>query len=145
MGMSTFWLIACVLFMFIEILTVGFLFFWLGIGAFCAFIMALLGLSIPIQVGTFSIISIVLIILMKPLLSKFVKVQNTPTNIDATLGKTCIVTKTVDPITNKCQVKLSSELWTATNANEKDVLNVGDAAKVVKIDGVKLVVEKLNK
>lgn len=141
-SLSTMWLILCGFFMFVEILTTGFLIFWLGVGAFIAFIAASLGFHFAIQMFLFVVTSTILIIFMKPILNKFIKINNNPTNKDALIGKEAIVVAKFDNITNKGQVKLEGEVWTAI-LDSKDTLEVGQKVKVDKIDGVKLVVKPI--
>ena len=64
--MWIFWLIAAGIFFIIEIATVGFLIFWLGIGALLAMITSLFTDNIIIQTAVFVISSAVLIPLTKP-------------------------------------------------------------------------------
>ncbi len=139
-SLSTMWLIACGIFMFIEILTTGFLIFWLGVGAFIAFIAASLGANLLLQVIIFGVVSSLLIIFMKPILDKFVTINNNPTNKDALLGKEAIVVSNFDALTKKGQVKLEGEIWTAI-IESQDEVKVGQKVIVDKIDGVKLVVK----
>lgn len=141
-NMTIFWLVLCGIFMFIEILTTGFLIFWLGVGALCASLAASLGLGLNIQIILFVIVSTLLIILMKPILDKYVQVKKVPTNTNALIGKYGVVTKKIDGcVSSYGLVKVESEIWTATTETGLDTVEVGQKVKIVKIDGVKLIVE----
>ncbi len=71
-----------------------------------------------------------------------INVDLTATNIDALIGKTAIAdTK----ITRKSGViEVFGEQWVCTPIDDKDIRE-GTKVKVVKIDGNKLIVERVNK
>ena len=68
------WLIAAGIFFIIEIATVGFLIFWLGIGALLAMIVSFFTSNIIIQTAVFVISSTILIFATKPLVNKITKI-----------------------------------------------------------------------
>ena len=71
--MWIFWLIAAGIFFVIEIATVGFLIFWLGIGALLAMITSFFTDNLIIQTTVFVVSSSLLIPLTKPLVDKLTK------------------------------------------------------------------------
>ena len=143
MPMWSIWLILSGFFFILEIFTVSFLLFWPAIGAFVAFLLDILGVeSLTIQIGTFSVVSIVLIIFMKPLLKKFVKTNNNSTNIDSIIGKRGIVLKPIDNIACTGQVKVAGEIWSATNETDV-ILPVDTKIEVISTSGVKVKVKKI--
>ena len=138
--MNTSWLIACGIFMLIEILTSGFLILWLAIGALLAFLVSFLDVPFGIELMVFAVSSSLLIIFMKPILKKFIKINDNPTNKDALIGKTAIVTKEFNNVTHTGQVRVDTETWTAL-CNAEEMPQVGQKLTVDKIDGVKLIVK----
>ena len=54
-----------------------------------------------------------------------------------------MVTERIDNFSECGQVKIKGQYWTARGAGENDVFEVGEALKVVSIEGVKLICEKL--
>lgn len=136
------WLILCGIFLLIEIFTVSFLMFWPGIGAFLAFIAAALNASFPVQVGVFSVSTILMIAFMKPLVKKLFKTKDVSMNSKSIIGKTGIVIKKIDNIESVGQVKVSGELWSAFT---EDGENLEEDAEVIveEIQGVKLKVKRL--
>ncbi len=136
------WLIAAAFFFVAEIITVGFFIFWLGIGSLIAMLTSFLTDSIIIQVATFAISSSVLLFFTKPLAKKLSKSDNVATNSFSLINKTGLVTISINPLEGTGQVKVNGEIWSAKT--EKNVLIPKDSQiKVVKIDGVKLVVEQI--
>lgn len=142
--MWLFWLILCGVFLIIEIFTVSFLMFWPGIGAFLAFLTSLITDSQIIQIGVFSISSILLIVFMKPLTKKLFKTnESTTMNSDSLIGKTGVVVKTINMAEGKGQVKVNGELWSAYPSDEKIIINEGEKVMIESITGVKLQVKSL--
>ena len=70
--MWQFWLIAAGVFFVSEMLTVGFLIFWLGVGSLLAMIVSLFTDNLIIQTAVFVVSSVLLIFLTKPFVEKFV-------------------------------------------------------------------------
>ena len=138
------WLILCGIFLIIEIFTATFLTFWLGIGAFFAFLTSLITDSQIIQIGVFAISSITLIILMKPIVKKFFKSNDdTVMNSNSLIGKTGIVIKEINTLEGRGQVKVNGELWSAFTEDENITINEGEKVTVESISGVRLKVKSL--
>lgn len=133
------WLIAAGIFFIIEIATVGFLIFWLGIGALLAMVTSFFTDSILIQTTVFVISSSILIPLTKPLVNRYFDDGKTLiTNAYSLIGKVGIVTTSINALDATGQVKVNGEVWSA-KADED--IKQGTEVEVVKIDGVKLIVK----
>ena len=132
------WLIASGIFFVIEIATVGFLIFWLGIGALLAMITSFITENIIIQTLVFVISSAILIPLTKPLADKFTSKKVIPTNSYSLINKHGIVITDIDPIKGIGQVKVNGEVWSAKADTD---IRKGTTIEVLKIDGVKLIVK----
>ncbi len=141
MSPTAIWLLLCALCLIIEILTVGFLLFFPGVGAFLAFLTSLLIDSLAIQIGVFIVTTTLSIIFLRPLFAKLFKTKDLPTNSDSLIGKTGIVLKEIVGPDNMGQIKVQGEIWSAI-CKEKVTLKVDDTVTVDSIDGVKLVVKK---
>ena len=137
--MWSFWLIAAGIFFVVEIATVGFLVFWLGIGALLAMITSFITDSVMIQTIVFVISSCILIPLTKPLADKFVGKKSVPTNSYSLINKHGIVIQDIDPIHGVGQVKVNGEIWSAKTDDESKILKDTEV-EILKIDGVKLIV-----
>lgn len=137
------WLILCGVFLLIEIFNISFLLIWPGIGSFFAFIAAVLGLPVEIQIAVFAITTIIMIIFMKPLTQKFFKNKDiTKMNNNAMIGKEGVVVKEISPLEETGQVKVAGELWSAITTNDEKI-QINEIIKVMRVDGVKLVVTKV--
>lgn len=138
------WLILCGAFLLIEIFNISFLLIWPGIGSFFAFIASVLGAPIEIQLAVFAISTTIMIIFMKPLTKKLFKNKdNTKMNNDAMIGKKGVVIKEINSTEDVGQVKVAGELWSAIALNDERI-KINEIVEVTKVDGVKLVVTKIN-
>jgi len=128
----------------IEALTTGIVTIWFMAGALLALICQLLHLSIWIQIVVFIISSLLLLIFTRPLVKKYVDTKKTSTNADSLINQTALVTKTIAPF-NAGQVKIKGQIWTAMNINAQENIDTGEEVFIIKIEGVKLIVRKINK
>lgn len=136
------WLIASAIMFLMEIFTISFLLFFPALGAFLAFLCAIFGASMQIQVSVFVISSLLLIAFIRPIVTKFFKTNNVAMNSQSVVGKNAVVIKTIDNINGRGQVKVAGEIWSAISSNDEDI-EEGATVIVLKIEGVKLVVKKV--
>ena len=136
------WLIAAGVFFIAEMITVGFVIFWLGVAAVITCIVSLFTANLFIQMTVFVISSCLLLLLTRPFVDKFANNKETKltTNAYSIIGKEAIVTKSFDSSSKVGQIKVGSEKWTAISEGEAFV--EGDKVKVDSIDGVKAIVSK---
>ena len=133
------WLIISGLFFIGEMITVGFLIFWFGIGALIAMIVSFVTSNIVIQTAVFVISSTILIFTTKPFVKKFVNVKTTKTNAFSIIGKKAIVKKEIKPHSIG-QIKINGEVWSAESENE-DTIPEGSEVEILEIKGVKAIVK----
>ena len=63
-------------------------------------------------------------------------------NIDAIVGKRCVVTEKIDNYAGCGQVKVKGQVWSARGVHEEDVFAEGERLNVVAIEGAKLICRK---
>ena len=143
MSLTTMWLILCGLCLIIEIFTVGFLMFFPGVGAFLAFISALLGANTTIQCIVFITSSALMIIFIRPLVAKLFKTHDIAMNSNALIGKSGIVLKDIKGDEKIGQVKVSGEIWSAICEDDIEIAK-DTKISVVAISGVKLIVKEIS-
>lgn len=140
------WLIIAGFFFIAEMITVGFFVFWFGIGALIAMLVSFIcpG-NIALQSAVFVISSTLLIFLTKPLVKKITKLDiKLKTNAFSIIDKTGIVTQDINPTHGIGQIKVSGETWSA-KTTDNSVIEKGTQIKIIKIDGVKAIVEPIKK
>lgn len=136
-----FWLIAAGACFVLEIITVGFLMFWFGIGALIAMLVSLIVDNIIIQITVFIISSTLLLLFTKPLLNKFLVNKTVTTNAFSIIGKRAIVTKEINSLNGTGQIKVGNEIWSAKCEAEDIIIPEGEEVEIIGIDGVKATVK----
>lgn len=139
---SVFWVCAVIVLAIIEAATLGLTVIWFAVGALGAAAAAYMGISAMGQIITFLIISTIMLIFTKPLIKDKLKVKNTPTNLDRTVGQKGVVIEKIDNIEGKGQIKVGGLTWTARNQTE-EIIPVGADVEVIAIQGVKAIVRKV--
>ena len=142
--MWIFWLIAAGIFFIIEMATIGFLVFWLGIGSLLAMVTSFITDNILIQVIVFVVTSTLLLIFTRPLVNKFIKVpKEVKTNVYSIIGKKGIVVQSINNTEGDGQIKVDGEVWSA-KSNTDEIIPKDTEIEIIDIDGVKAVVQKIN-
>ena len=139
------WLVALVTFVVIEIATMGLTTIWFAGGALIALILAMLNISFYIQMGTFLVISIVLLVSTRPLAVKFFNQERVKTNVDSIIGKQAIVLTEINNLKGEGQVSLNGMEWSAKAYEEGCMIPAGAVVEVKEIRGVKLIVVEKGK
>ena len=139
--MAIYWFMACLVLLFIEISTVNLVSIWLAIGSLYAMMLAIVTDNLLVQLIMFIVISIIALLITKPLVKKFRKTDIVPTNLYRVIGKRADVIKEITADKYR-EVKVLGVVWTAAGDGN---FKVGDKVIVKSIDGVKLIVEKEEK
>ena len=135
--MFYFWLILIIFLGIVEGMTANLVSIWFIISGVFALITSFMFDSFLIQFAIFVVLGVVLMILTRNKLEeKLVKKEKT--NFDRIIGMKGVVTEPIDD-TIIGEVKVDGKKWSAIS-NEK--LEVGDMVKILKINGVKLIVER---
>ena len=120
-----------------EILTAGFLLLWFAIAAVVAMLVSFLTTNLFIQILVFVVISILLLIFTRPLLSKYTKSDNTVTNSNAIIGKIALVTEEISLLNSTGQINVDGEIWSAKPMDPNLTIPKGSKVEIIGIDGVK--------
>ena len=141
MEMWAIWLIISGLFFIGEIITVGFLLFWFGFGALIAMVVSFFTSNIIIQTVVFLITSVILLLITKPFVKKFVnKEPSIVTNAYNIVGKKAIVIEDIDNIQNKGLIRVGSEVWSAKCETDEKVPKDTEVT-ITDIKGVKAIIK----
>ncbi|MGN0183045.1 MAG: NfeD family protein [Candidatus Ornithomonoglobus sp.] len=136
------WLIAIVAFIILEAVTYQIVSIWFVFGAIGGMIAYLLGADFYLQLIVFIAVSAILLSVLRPLSMKLVKKQDFKTNSDGLIGKNILITQEVSNIKGTGQGKINGMVWTVRGGND-EVIHAGEIARVKKIEGVKLIAEKI--
>lgn len=136
------WAVLLVLFIVIEVVTSGLTSIWLALGAAGALISAAVAPQsqlLLLQIAIFLVISGVSLYFTRPLVKKYAKVEEIPTNANRALEMIGIVRETVHNIDGKGTVYVDGKLWTARSEGDAPI-EVGAQVDILRIEGVKLIV-----
>ena len=133
------WIILAVAFLVVEFGTVALISLWFVVGALAALAACLLGAALWLQVLLFALVSLLMLLLLRPFLRRYVDPQQVPPNVDAVIGREGVVTETIDNIQGTGAVRLGGMTWTARTA-DGSALPVDTIVAVRAVEGVKLIV-----
>ena len=136
---AIFWLVAMVVFVAAEAMTVTLVSIWFAVGALGAILVALLGGGLVWQVTIFLALAIVLLLSLRSLVRKHFTPRLTRTNVDSVIGTVGIVITPVNNIAALGQVQLGGMEWSARSTNGSHI-PAGTLVKVDKVEGVKVFV-----
>lgn len=123
----------------IEASTMDLTSIWFAAGALIALIIAIFwGELIILQAVVFLVISLLLLLGLRPIFREYIRKNEIKTNADRLIGKIATCTK---PIVDgeRGEVKIEGKIWTAIS---QDNISLDEKVEVLAIDGVKLVVKK---
>jgi len=134
------WIIIAVVFIIIEGIVSGLVTIWFTIGGAVAAALAGGGAPIPLQVIIFFVVSLVLLIFTRPILSKKLKVGREKNYTEQLEGKPGLVMEPIEQFKSG-QVKVGGILWTAVGETEHFSAQAGSNVEIVRVEGVKLIVK----
>lgn len=137
------WLGLVILFLIAEGATVSLVSLWFAAGAVVAMFAALLGAGAWLQTGLFLVVSGALLLMLRPIVRRYLVPKITATNVDSLVGATGLVTEAIDNVTASGQVKLGAMEWTARSTTGEDIPQ-GALIRVDRIEGVKVYVTPVN-
>lgn len=138
------WIIILIAALVIEILTTGALVsIWFCFGAGAALIAAFFNTPLWIQILLFVIISVLMLLFTRPLITKFIQPEEHPTNADRIIGETGIVTEKIENLTGNGYIEVGGRSWPARNIEASDVIEAGEKVTIIRIEGVKVIVKKI--
>ena len=136
---AIFWLIAMVVFMAAEALSVTLVSIWFAAGALGAVVVALVGGGLALQVTVFLALAVVLLFSLRRTVRNHFTPRLTKTNIDSIIGATGIVITPVNNIAALGQVQINGMEWSARSTTGSHI-PAGTLVKVDKVEGVKVFV-----
>lgn len=135
-----FWLVAFGVFLGVEAISVGLTSIWFAIGSLAALLCALLKFPVWLQTVWFLAVSVLMLVLTRPLAKKYVNVHQQPTNADRSIGRCGMVSESIDNLRSSGQVTLDGRIWSARSLTGEPI-EKGNIVIAREIRGVKLIVE----
>lgn len=143
-GLAAIWMALVILFLVIELITVGLTTIWLAGGALVAFILAAAGANFWIQLVAFFVVSFVLIFFTRPYAVKYFNPRRTRTNSEELIGEVVKVTRPIDNRAAEGTVLAKGLEWSARAISDDMMIEKDTLVKVIRIEGVKLIVEPVS-
>ena len=138
--MGLLWVLAVVVFLVMESQTYQMVSIWFILGAIAGIIVYFLGGGFFVQFSVFIAVSLLLLILLRPIAMKMLKNQDFKSNADGLIGKGVLITEDIDNINGKGKGKINGMEWTVRSETSEEI-KAGSIVQVKRIEGVKLIVE----
>lgn len=135
------WLILLIVFIVIELATMGLTTIWFAGGALIAAIAAAFHAPLVLQVALFLVVSILLLFFTRPIAVKYFNKDRIKTNAESLVGRQAIVISEINNLEGIGQVTVGGQEWSARSKDENLEISVGTVVIVRAISGVKLLVE----
>jgi membrane protein implicated in regulation of membrane protease activity len=125
--------------LFVEFATADMVSVWFALASIPSFLLALLNVNFIIQIAVFVVAAILLLVVTRPVVIKYFKTNELKSYVVSYIGSsgTCIQEIKIGLIG---RVKVKNTEWSAIS---NELIEVGDSVRVLDIEGVKLIVEKI--
>ena len=135
------WTLACVFALILEVTSGTFYLMCFALGAACSIIASLLFTPLWIQVLVFAIGSALCVFGVRPFAMKYLNPRRTRTNSEELIGEIVKVTDRIDNRAAEGKALAKGMEWTARAISDDMLIEKDSLVKVVRIEGVKLIVE----
>lgn len=137
-----FWLIAIILFVVLELATMGLTTIWFALGSLTALAVAVVGGPVWLQAVVFTLVSFITLFGVRNIAAGYFNKNREQTNVMGLIGKKGIVTEKISNVLACGQVTVAGQEWTARTLEDGAVYEEGEMVVIRDIQGVKLIVEK---
>ena len=96
----------------------------------------LCGGALWLQIVLFFVVSVALLLLLRPLLRRQCNPDKLKTNVDALIGKQAIVIEKIDNLEGRGRIQVDSADWTA-RSDDGSVIDAGCLVEIHRIEGVR--------
>lgn len=141
MSAMTIWILLLVIFVILELISMGLTTIWFAGGVMIAMIANLLGAGIWWQILLFLSVSLVLLFFTRPIATKYFNQNRVKTNLDSLIGKQAVVTASIRNLQEEGRVMIDGKEWTARSADASCTIEKDQIVRILSIQGVKLIVE----
>ena len=138
---SVYWLIAFVILVGVEVMTMALTTIWFAGGAIAGFILSLLGAAVEVQLAAFLAVSFLLLFLTRPFAARCINNGTVKTNVESLIGKQARVTDRIDNSLGTGAAVVNGQEWTARALEDSKTYEPGTMVTIEMIQGVKLIVK----
>lgn len=135
------WLAIAAVMAIVEVLSQGLITIWFVAGGLAAFVAAVVGASLTVQVVVFIVVSLACLVLLRPLVVKHRKIgeahESTPVGLNA------VVVEDIDNDALAGRVETPDHMTWAALSSDGTCIEAGARVRVVEQRSIKLVVERI--
>ena len=144
---AIFWLVVMILFLILEMITISLVSIWFVGGSLAAFLVSFAVSHIWIEAAVFLGVSLVLLLLIRPMARKLGVKQKDQirSGAQALVGKRALVTETIDNLHATGAVQVNGQFWSAKAVDDDEIIRKDTVVMISEVDGVRLAVKKLER
>lgn len=146
------WVVLAMIFFLLEIIKPKWVVFWFALGAAAAAMSSVIVPKtvyfdkLPIDIFYFDIIiffsvSIILVIVARPIMTWIFKIEDKPMHVQAAIGREEMCIEDIDNERKQGAIKLYGTPWNARSRLNGVIIKAGCKVKIVDIEGLSLIVE----
>lgn len=139
---TIYWLAIFVILLIIEIVTMGLTTIWFAGGALAAMAAGLIGFGTGIQILVFLVVSILLLVLTRPIAVKYFNQERQKTNAESLIGQQALVLEDIDTLQSAGLVEVRGQEWSAKTDEPNGKIAKNKVVVIEGIQGVKLIVRE---
>ncbi len=137
------WLIVIVVFVAMELSTVTLTSIWFAAGGLAALLVAMMDGDLVVQVIAFLIVAFGLLAATRSWADRFLDGKKQSTNADRAIGEEIRVIERVSNLDRTGRAIVNGQDWAVRTVDDDMIIEKGELVRVLKIKGVKLIVEKV--
>ena len=134
------WFIICLIAVGVELSTSQLVSIWFAGGAFISLILACFNVSWQIQLIVFASLSILLLIVTKPILEKKIIDVHKNQNVNSLVGQEIIITKEVS-LNHPGEGKIRDVTWTCKTMDQSN-FEIGEICEIKAVNGNSIIITK---
>ena len=139
---TIYWLAIFVILLIIEIVTMGLTTIWFAGGALAAMAAGLIGFGTGIQILVFLVVSVLLLVLTRPIAVKYFNQERQKTNAESLIGQQALVLEDIDTLQAAGLVEVRGQEWSAKTDEPNGKIAKNKVVVIEGIQGVKLIVRE---
>ena len=139
---TIYWLAIFVILLIIEIVTMGLTTIWFAGGALAAMAAGLIGFGTGIQILVFLVVSVLLLVLTRPIAVKYFNQERQKTNAESLIGQQALVLEDIDTLQAAGLVEVRGQEWSAKTDEPNGKIAKNKVVVIEGIQGVKLTVRE---
>lgn len=125
----------------IEMTTSSLVSIWFVVGGLAAFLLSLTPASAFLQWLVFALVSLSVLVIFRGRLAAKLRKRHVATNADSVIGKVVPLKEAVCNEKETGLLMLGDQEWTARSEHDSEIIPKGELVKILRIEGVKLIVK----